>query len=112
MCSMFQLNPKTEILSAEQVDLPTGDFSRIQYAAVCFAPGRTPERWKDFPDGGGNWAGLPPEEARRMAEQLKSAIASGGVQELCLSFDSWGEDYFLYAGFAGGRAAIDRKSVV
>jgi hypothetical protein len=103
---MFQLNPKTEILSAEQVDLPTGDFSRIQYAAVCFAPGRTPERWKDFPDGGGNWAGLPPEEARRMAEQLKSAIASGGVQELCLSFDSWGEDYFLYAGFAGGWAAM------
>ena len=41
-----------------------------------------------------------------MSEQLRSAIASGGVQDLCLSFDPWGEDYFLYAGFAGGRAAL------
>lgn len=103
---MFQLNPKTEILPAEQVKLPTGEFQKVQYVAVRFLTGKTPKAWKNFPDEGGNWAALSPEEARRMAEQLKSAIAGGKVQALWLSFDPWGEDNFLSAGFEGGRAAL------
>lgn len=99
---MFQLSPDTEILTA--VDL--GGRRRIQYASAAFLRGRTPGGWKDFPDGEGNWARLPTEEALLMAEQLEEAVVKGAVEELCLSFDPWGEDEFLCAFFRGGRAAL------
>ena len=103
---MFQLRPGTNILTGDQIDLPTGDYQEIRYAAVHFLRGETPELWKNFPDGESNWANLSPEEARLMAEQLKNAIVSGKVQNLWLSFDPWGEDYFLSADFDRGRAAL------
>lgn len=103
---MFRLRPETKILTADRIDLPTGDFKEVQYVAARFAKGKTPKRWKDFPDDESNWAKLAPEEARLMAEQLKNAIVSGKVQSLWLSFDPWGEDDFLSADFDKGRAAL------
>lgn len=103
---MFQLSPKTKILTADQIDLPTGDNQQVQYVTAHFAQGKTPKRWKDFPDAESNWANLSPEEARLMAEELKNAIVSGKVRQLWLSFDPWGEDDFLSVDFDRGRAAL------
>lgn len=103
---MFKLEEGTKILDVDQFTLPTGEFDRIQFVTARFAKGKTPKSWKNFPDDGSNWASLPPEEARRMAEQLKNAIINGKVHELCLSFEPWGEDYFLSVNFDQGWAAI------
>ena len=103
---MFKLEEKTQILSAGEIDLPTGDFDRIQHVSARFVKGKTPKRWKDFSDDESNWASLPPEEAKLMAEQLKNAIINGKVCDLCLSFEPWGEDYFLSVDFDRGWAAI------
>ena len=103
---MFKLEEKTQILSAGEIELPTGEFDRIQYAAVRFHKGKTPKCWKDFSDDESNWASLPPEEARLMAEQLKNAILNEKVHDICLSFEPWGEDCFLSVDFDKGWAAI------
>ena len=103
---MFKLEKKTQILSAGEIELPTGEFDRIQYAAVRFHKGKTPKCWKDFSDDESNWASLPPEEARLMAEQLKNAILNEKVHDICLSFEPWGEDCFLSVDFDKGWAAI------
>ena len=103
---MFKLEEKTQILSAGEIELPTGEFDRIQYAAVRFHKGKTPKCWKDFSDDESNWASLPPEEARLMAEQLKNAILNEKVHDICLSFEPWGEDCFLSVDFDNGWAAI------
>ena len=103
---MFKLEGKTQILTAGGIELPTGEFDRIQYAAVRFHKGKTPKCWKDFSDDESNWASLPPEEARLMAEQLKNAILNEKVHDICLSFEPWGEDCFLSVDFDKGWAAI------
>lgn len=103
---MFKLEEKTQILSAGEIELPTGEFDRIQYAAVRFHKGKTPKCWKDFSDDESNWASLPPEEARLMAEQLKNAILNEKVHDICLGFEPWGEDCFLSVDFDKGWAAI------
>ena len=103
---MFKLEEKTQILSAGEIELPTGEFDRIQYAAVRFHKGKTPKCWKDFSDDESNWASLPPEEARLMAEQLKNAILNEKVHDICLRFEPWGEDCFLSVDFDKGWAAI------
>ena len=103
---MFQPGPGTKILTADQIELPTGDYKEVQHVTAHFVRGKTPKRWKDFPDGESNWANLSPEEARSMAEQLKNAIVYGKIQNLRVSFDPWGEDDFLSVDFDQGRAAL------
>lgn len=103
---MFQLEKNTQILDAEQICLPTGEFDRIQYVAACFLEGETPEGWRDFQEDAHNWAALPPEKACLMSKELNSAIAAGKVCELCLGFEPWGEDYFLSVEFDQGWAAM------
>ena len=103
---MFKLEEKTQILSAGEIELPTGEFDRIQHVSVRFLKGKTPKHWKDFSDDESNWASLPPEEARLMAEQLKNAILNEKVHDICLSFEPWGEDCFLSVDFDKGWAAI------
>ena len=101
----YELPEGTRILSAGEVELPTGECSRVQYVLADFVQGKAPELWKDLPDDERNWSSLPPEEQRRMAEQLRDAIARGAVKDLSLSFDPWGEDYFLSVDFDQGWAA-------
>ena len=103
---MFKLEEKTQILNAGEIELSTGDFDRIQFVAVRFLKGKTPKLWKDFSNDESNWASLPPEEARLMAEQLKNAILNEKVYDICLSFEPWGEDCFLSVDFDKGWAAI------
>ncbi|MCI8423233.1 MAG: hypothetical protein HFF50_06860 [Lawsonibacter sp.] len=103
---MFELSEGTQILRADEIDLPTGEFSRIQFVTACFAPGGTPKDWLPFEENESNWASLTPEVQTRMVEQLKGAICGGKVREISLSFEPWGEDHFLSAEFDQGWAAI------
>ena len=103
---MFRLSPKAEIRTADQIGLPTGEYQQVQYVTARFVRGKTPKRWRDFPDSERNWAALAPEEAQAMAEQLKNAVISGRVQGLWLSVGPWGEDDFLSVDFEQGRAAL------
>lgn len=102
----YELSSGTEVLTAEQITLPAGEYSQVQFVTALFVKGKTPKRWKDFPDGESNWASLPPEEQRQMAEQLKNAVLNGKVKNLWLSFDPYGEDYALNVDFDKGWAAL------
>ena len=103
---MFKLEEGTQVLSAGEIHLPTGEFDRIQHVSARFAKGKTPKGWKDFSDDESNWASLPEETRSQLAGQLKNAIVNGKVRDLCLSFEPWGEDYFLSVDFDRGWAAI------
>jgi len=103
---VFQFTEKTKILDVSQFELPTGEFDQIQFVTARFVKGKTPKCWKDFQEDESNWANLSPEEAQRMAEQLKNAIIGGKVRNLLLSFEPWGEDCFLNVDFDKGWAAI------
>ena len=101
-----ELSQGTEILTADQITLPTGECGEVKYVTAHFLKGKTPGLWKDFPDGESNWFTLPPEEQTQMAEQLKNAILNGEAKNLWLSFDPYGEDYALNADFDKGWAAL------
>ena len=102
----FVLSPHAEIMNAGEIKLPAVEYDQVQYVSAQFLKGKTPKAWKGFPDEGSNWANLPPEERKRLAEQLRSAMMNGKVMSLWMSFDPWGEDCFLSADFENGRAAL------
>lgn len=81
------------------------DQPEIQYAAVRFS-GPAPTHWRGFEEEEGAWGALPSERRHSMAEELQKALLAGKVTSLVLSFDPYGEDYFLAADFAGGWAAL------
>ena len=102
----YELSPGTEILTADQITLPTGECGEVQYVTAHFIKGEPPKLWKDFSDDESNWSALPPEERTRMTEELKNAILSGKVKNLWLSFDPCGEDCALNVDFDKGWAAF------
>ncbi len=102
---MFALTGGTVIQNGADASRILEEFERVQYAAVCFA-GKAPESWAGFNDDEGNWAALSAETAQAMTADLKTAIQKGNVSNVCLSFEPWGEDYFLSADFENGWMAL------